>query len=143
MLEISRPSNIDAVKRLQPLAYALHDYLCENAVGEHNGILARDLVANIIGIDSTRQLRELRNECNSSKSELQRKILTSNKGYYIATKEDTIAQYKKARDRKYKMAISLLMEVSQYDKSMKLDGQLRLQLTRDMKDIVEIAGEND
>ena len=93
-IEISklRDKERRTMKRLTPEAYRMHEFLLEYCVGEDNAMHALELGA-WIGLSSKsaqRQVRKLREEINSNVSEIQRKVLTSDKGYYVACAEEAI-----------------------------------------------------
>jgi len=129
------------VKRLSPQAYELHKFLLSRCEGKENSMLAKD-VCFWMGLKDTRTLRKLREEINSNKSEIQRKVLTSNKGYYIATaftSEEAKQQYIKVAWRKIHSGIAQIREGQQLLKQAGLDGQTKLNLGGYEKEIVEIA----
>ena len=129
------------IKKLSPLAYKLHDFLLQNCVGESKAYKAKELVF-ILGLDGgTRQLRHLRAEINSSISEIQRKVLTNNSGYFIAaaeTPEKAYEQYRQSAWRKIKTGVSMIQEGKRLLESINMDGQVRIDLTGHLKPIVEI-----
>ena len=129
------------VKKLSPEAYQLHRFMIERCNGEINAMSANDLCF-WLGINNTRTLRKLRAEINGEHSEIQRKVLTSKNGYYIALAFDTEharKQYEKVAWRKIKQGVKYIQEGKRLLEHAELDGQLRLQLTEYMKPIVEIA----
>jgi hypothetical protein len=129
------------IKKLSPLAYKLHDFLLQNCVGESRAMKAQEL-AFVLGLESgTRQLRLLRAEINSSISEIQRKVLTNNSGYFIAaaeTPEKAYEQYRQSAWRKIKTGVSMIQEGKRLLESINMDGQVRIDLTGYLKPIVEI-----
>lgn len=129
------------VKRLSPQAYEMHNFMLERCVGEINAMSAADLCF-WLSINDTRTLRYLRAEINAKDSPIQRKILTSKNGYYIALavdSEDARNQYRKVGWRKIKQGVKYILEGKGLLEHADLDGQTRLQLTEYMKPIVEIA----
>lgn len=125
------------IKFLTPDAYRLHDYLVENAVGKDKAVKAKDLCARL-NIADTRTLRLLRAEVNSATSELNKKILTGNSGYYIAGADnpsDAYAQYREAAWRKIKTGVSMIKEGQRLLKQIGMDTQTRLDLTGNLEDI--------
>lgn len=135
------------VKRLSPQAYEMHQFMIERCNGEINAMSADTLcfwlgLTTKSGASDTRTLRRLRAEINGENSEIQRKVLTSNNGYYIALAFDTEharKQYEKVAWRKIKQGVKYIQEGKRLLEHAELDGQLRLQLTEYMKPIVEIA----
>jgi hypothetical protein len=127
------------IKRLTPEAYRLHDYLVSMAVGKDKAIKARDLCERL-NIPDTRILRKLRAEVNSAISELHKKILTGNNGYYVAgadNHEEAYDQYKEAAYRKIRTGVSLIQEGRRLLEAIQSDGQIRLDLTGYLKPIIE------
>lgn len=125
------------IKKLTPDAYRLHDFLKEHAIGKNNAIKATDLCLKL-GFTSTRELRKLRAEVNSGISELNKKILTSNDGYFVAgatTPEEAYKQYKDSAWRKIKMGVSMIQEGKRLLKMIGEDTQTRLDITGGLKDI--------
>jgi hypothetical protein len=125
------------LKKLSPDAYRLHDYLKVNALGKANAIKAIDLCLRA-GISDTRTLRKLRAEVNSGISELNKKILTGNSGYYIAsseTPEEAYKQYKESAWRKIKTGVAMIEEGERLLKMIGEDTQTRLDITGNLKDI--------
>ena len=125
------------IKKLTPEAYRLHDYLKEHAVGKENAIKAKELCLRL-GLTNTRTLRSLRAEVNSGISELNKKILTSNDGYFVAgaaTPEEAYKQYKDSAWRKIKMGVSMIQEGQRLLKMIGEDTQTRLDITGGLKDI--------
>jgi hypothetical protein len=125
------------IKKLTPDAYRLHDFLKEHAIGKNNAIKANDLCLKL-GLTSTRELRKLRAEVNSGISELNKKILTSNNGYFVAgatTPEEAYKQYKDSAWRKIKMGVSMIQEGQRLLKMIGEDTQTRLDITGGLKDI--------
>lgn len=133
------------VKRLSPKAYEMHNFMIERCNGEINAMSANDLCL-WLSLPNTRELRYLRAEINGSTSEIQRKVLTSKNGYYIAeatTSEEAKQQYKKVAWRKIKKGLHEMQEGLRLLEHANLDGQTRLQLTDYMKPIIEIATVKD
>lgn len=125
------------IKKLSPEAYKLHDFLKENAVGKDKAIKAAELCWRL-GYTNTRTLRSLRAEVNSGISELNKKILTGNDGYYIAASdqpEEAYAQYREAAWRKIKTGVSMIQEGQRLLKMIGQDTQTRLDITGGLKDI--------
>ena len=125
------------IKKLTPDAYRLHDFLKEYAIGKNNAIKAKDLCLRA-GISDTRTLRKLRAEVNSGISELNKKILTGNSGYYIAsaeTPEEAYKQYRESAWRKIKTGVSMIQEGQRLLKMIGQDTQTRLDITGGLKDI--------
>lgn len=128
-------------KRLSPKAYELHRFMLERCEGELDAMSANDLVM-WLSLSSTRELRYLRAEINAKDSPIQRKVLTSKNGYYIALavdSEDAKKQYRKVGWRKIKQGVKYILEGKGLLEHADLDGQIRFQLTEYMKPIVEIA----
>ena len=125
------------IKKLTPEAYRLHDYIKEHAVGKDNAIKASELCLRL-GYTSTRTLRSLRAEVNSGISELNKKILTGNNGYYVAgaeTPEEAYKQYRESAWRKIKTGVSMIEEGERLLKMIGEDSQTRLDITGNLKDI--------
>lgn len=125
------------IKKLTPEAYKLHDFLKENALGKDNAIKAQELCWRL-GLNDTRTLRRLRAEVNSGISELNKKILTGNNGYYIAaadTSTEAYDQYKESAWRKIKTGVAMIQEGQRLLKMIGQDTQTRLDITGNLKDI--------
>lgn len=125
------------IKKLTPEAYRLHDYLKEHAVGKDNAIKATELCFRL-GYTHTRTLRSLRAEVNSGISELNKKILTGNSGYYVAgaeTPQEAYKQYRESAWRKIKTGVSMIQEGQRLLKMIGEDTQTRLDITGGLKDI--------
>ena len=118
------------IKRLSPMAYRLHDFVLQNCLGEANAMKAQEL-AFTMGLNSTRELRSLRAEVNSAISELHKRILTTNKGYFIAAADDATKaydQYREAAWRKIKTGVSLIQEGKRLLAAINEDGQVPLEI---------------
>jgi ElaB/YqjD/DUF883 family membrane-anchored ribosome-binding protein len=118
------------IKRLSPMAYRLHDFVLQNCLGEANAMKAQEL-AFTMGLSSTRELRALRAEVNSAISELHKRILTTNKGYFIAAADDATKaydQYREAAWRKIKTGVSLIQEGKRLLAAINEDGQVPLEI---------------
>ena len=129
------------MKRLTPEAYRMHEFLLEYCVGEDNAMHALELGA-WIGLSSKsaqRQVRKLREEINSKVSEIQRKVLTSDKGYYVACAEEAMNQYEEVAWRKIRSGVAQIIEGRNLLEHAKMDGQMRLKLTEYMKEFIEIG----
>jgi len=129
---------MDVIK-LSPQAYRLHDFVLSNCIGEPNAMKA-DNLCFLLGI-ANRQLRLLRAEVNGSLAEFHKKILTSNKGYYVAaaqTPEQAYKQYRKVAWRKIHQGLKLLNEGKRLLQTINDDGSVRINISGHRKDIVEI-----
>lgn len=128
------------INKLSPQAYRLHDFVEKNCIGEKNAMSANAL-AFTLGLESTRTLRTLRAEVNGSLSEFHKKILTSNKGYYVAaaqTPEQAYKQYRKVAWRKIHQGLKLLNEGKRLLQTINDDGSVRINISGHRKEIVEI-----
>lgn len=121
-------------KKHQPIAYRIYDYLKDNCVSEENAIQGRDLSARF---DITeRQLRTIIHEIRNS-GELTRIILSSNKGYFMATEEE----FERANRRLENQARSLLKVSYANRKKAAKDGQYKLPLGKYYSQVFEAFGE--
>lgn len=121
-------------KHHKPIAYRIYDYLNDNCVSEENAIQGRDLSARF---DITeRQLRTIIHEIRNS-GELTRIILSSNKGYFMATEEE----FERANRRLENQARSLLKVSYANRKKAAKDGQYKLPLGKYYSQVFEAFGE--
>ena len=72
----------------EPIVYRVYDYMKIHHVGESNAISAEEL-SEVLGIDQ-RELRAIVRTIRMS-GELEKIIVSSNKGYYLATEGEVIA----------------------------------------------------
>ncbi len=120
-------------KHHEPIVYAVYDYL-KGFVGEANAIKGRDLAThfNI----SERKLRSVVNTIRNS-TELTRIILSSNKGYFMATEEE----FERANRRLENQAHSLLKASYANRKKASKDGQFKIPLGEYYSNVFEAFGE--
>ena len=118
------------IKKLSPMAYRLHDFMLANCIGETNAMKAQELVF-MLGLSGSRELRLLRAEVNSGISELHKRILTTNKGYFIASADNATKaydQYREAAWRKIRSGVSLIQEGKRLLAAINEDGQVPIQV---------------
>jgi len=129
---------------LSPIAYQMHKFLLSVCVGENYAIKGEAL-AGYLGLKGsksgvTRTIRKIRAEINSNLSDIQRMVLTSSKGYYVASSTaNAQKQYKEVAWRKIKQGVSLIQEGKRLLEHSQLDGQTKLKLSEYMKEVVEIG----
>lgn len=125
--------------KLSKEAYKLHEFLMLMCVGEERAMKAKELIS-WLGFPNTRVLRKYRAEVNSAISDIQRKVLTSNEGYYIAKNDyNAVEQYKEVAWRKIRAGVNMIQEGKRLLEHSGMDGQLRLKLTEYMKEVIEIS----
>lgn len=81
-------SNKVVVKHHEPIVYALYDYMKKHHVGKDNAIASEEL-ANMFGI-TDRELRNVVHDIRMS-GELEKIVVSTNKGYYMATEGEADA----------------------------------------------------
>lgn len=120
-------------KHHEPLVYKIYEFM-KSHVGEENAIQGRDLAANFT--ISERQLRSHIHEIRKS-DELTRIILSSNRGYFMATEEE----FDRYNKRLESQAISLLKVFHSNRKKAGKDGQYKIPLGEYYAKIFEAYGE--
>lgn len=131
------------IKRNRPLAYAIYDFLKENAVGYENRIKSYELM-QLFNIKSNEVLRSYIQEIRAS--ETLQKIICSEPsqtgGYWIPTNDEEV---EKTLKHLYGRAINMLKTYSTIKKKCNMNNQLRLKLSKYEKDIFEsiMEVEND
>lgn len=128
------------IKKLSPQAYQLHNFVENNCIGEENAMQA-DVLCFTLGLENTRQLRKLRAEVNGPLAEFHKRILTSSKGYYVATGKDPLdahKQYRQVAWRKIRQGLKLLNEGKILLQSINEDQSIRFNIGGHQKEIVEI-----
>lgn len=121
------------MKHHEPITYKIYE-LMKGFVGEENAIQGRDLAAHFK--ISERQLRSYIHEIRKSE-ELTRIILSSNRGYFMATEEE----FERYNKRLESQAISLLKVFHSNCKKAAKDGQYKLPLGDYYSKIFEAFGE--
>jgi hypothetical protein len=132
-------------------ALKMYTFLMMNNRGEVNSIKAYDLGVNLGltgNIDKvTRQVRKWRSEINDKNSNIEARVLSSNKGYYIPVTMDdptqTIKQYKKTAYRKIKSGVAQILEGKALLNHANLEGQMLLPLVEMLKEVIEISVSKD
>ena len=115
---------------LSEKAYDLYNYLLAHHLGKNRAILRPDL-AQEFGVDE-RTLRKLTQEINSSMN-YDKVVSTSHCCYLCATKEEC----EKAIKNTYKTAITLFKKAKKMEKKVGLNGQIRMPMGEDYKEIIE------
>lgn len=120
-------------KHHEPIVYRIYEFM-KGFVGEDNAIQGRVLAAQFT--ISERQLRSYIHEIRNSE-ELTRIILSSNRGYFMATEEE-FDRYNKRLENQAK---SLLKVSYSNRKKAAKDGQYKLPLGEYYSKIFEAYGE--
>ncbi|MCM1437755.1 MAG: helix-turn-helix domain-containing protein [Roseburia sp.] len=122
------------MKKHEPTAYRIYDYLKQNCVGKENAISGREL-SEIYGIDRRQLRRHIHTLRNSA--EMEKVIGSCNRGYYICREED----FDEADKRLERQALSTLKVVWANRKKRSKDGQYKLPLGDYYTQIFEAFGE--
>lgn len=120
-------------KHTEPITYKIYEFM-KSFVGEENAIQGRDLAAQFK--ISERQLRGCIHEIRKS-DELTRIILSSNRGYFMATE----AEFDRYNKRLKSQAISLLKVFHSNEKKASKDGQYKIKMGNYYKEIFQAFGE--
>ena len=109
----------------------LVDYLQKNHLGKENGISRAEL-SKKLGIDEIR-LKALRREINES-AEIDKLVSTSGSCYMCNTE----AECERAISNTFKMGVALIKKGRTMAKKKGLNGQVKIPLGDDYKEIVEV-----
>ena len=120
-------------KHTEPITYRIYEVLKQHC-GEENAIQGRDLATHFA--ISERQLRTYIHEIRKSE-ELTRIILSSNRGYFMATEEE----FERYNKRLESQAISLLKVFHSNEKKAAKDGQYKIKISDRYKEIFQAFGE--
>ena len=129
------------------LVQQFHDLAENMLVGEKNAMHPREIATHLFIVGSLdtikRKLRALREMHNSKLCNYDKKILTSNKGYFLAetksTSEETKKQYSEVAYRKIKAGVKMINEARELLKTAGRDGQVLLNISELTEQIVEIS----
>ena len=119
-------------KHHEPIVYHLYEFL-KGHVGEENAVAGRDLAAHFNITE--RRLRSIKHEICTS-TELTRIVLSSNKGYFMATEKE----FDRYNKRLESQAISLLKACHSNQKKAARDGQYKIPLGDYYSKIFEAYG---
>lgn len=120
-------------KHTEPITYKIYEFM-KKFVGEENAIRGRDLAAKFK--ISERQLRTYIHEIRKSE-ELTRIILSSNRGYFMATEEEFDRHNKRLKSQ----AISLLKVFHSNEKKASKDGQYKIKMGEYFSEIYKSLGD--
>ena len=120
-------------KHHKPIVYQVYNFL-KDYVGEENAIAGRDLSAHFNITE--RKLRSIKHEICTS-TELTRIILTSNRGYFMATEEE----FERHNKRMESQALSLLSASYANRKKAAKEGQYKIPLGKYYSQVFEAYGE--
>ena len=112
------------------MADAVYYFLIANCRGEGNGI-PRPKVAEHFNI-TPRDLRRITKEINTSPK--YEKLVSTTHSCYIC---DTERECEKTLRNTYRVAVALFKKAKQMERKVGLNGQFRIKLGDDFKDIVE------
>lgn len=108
----------------------LYSYLASNHFGKENGIKRPEL-AQKLNI-SERELRTLTKEINTNPV-FEKVVSTTHSCYLCKTKDECVKTIKNT----YRVAISLFKKAKQMERRVGLNGQIKIPIGSDYKEIVE------
>lgn len=111
-------------------SFLLYSYLASNHFGEENGIKRPEL-AQKLNI-SERELRALTKEINTNPV-FEKVVSTTHSCYLCKTKDECVKTIKNT----YRVAISLFKKAKQMERRVGLNGQIKIPIGSDYKEIVE------
>lgn len=107
-----------------------YEYMLQHHLGREHGITKPELAADLN--ISTRDLRRLTKAVNES-AEFSRLVSTTHCCYLCNTKDECRSAIKNT----YRVAIALFKKAKKMEKKVGLNGQMKLKLGDDFRDIVE------
>lgn len=111
-------------------SFLLYSYLASNHFGKENGIKRPEL-AQKLNI-SERELRTLTKEINTNPV-FEKVVSTTHSCYLCKTKDECVKTIKNT----YRVAISLFKKAKQMERRVGLNGQIKIPIGSDYKEIVE------